>query len=85
MHIICLFSICYSARFERKNIYVETAKEKIDEYINGANVTRTQIKIRVNQKHGEKEKGQLQFNTTNCRYCTILNDSKQKLIAQQVF
>lgn len=29
-----------SARLERKDIYVEATKEKIDEYINGANVTR---------------------------------------------
>jgi len=29
-----------SARSERKNIYMETTKEKANKYINGANVTR---------------------------------------------
>jgi len=38
-----------SARLERKDICVETTKEKIDEYINGANVTRI-LQVNRNKK-----------------------------------
>lgn len=47
-----------SARLERKDICMETAKEKIDKYINGANVTRIMhIKIRIYIERKRKREG----------------------------
>jgi len=65
---------------------VETTKEEIDKYINGANVTRiTQVKIRVKkereQRERERERRALQSDIT----VDIDRLSIENPIAQQVF
>lgn len=58
-----------SARLERKDICMETAKEKIDKYINGANVTRIMhIKNKNIYREKEKERGISITIQYNCQY-----------------